>query len=443
MYFSNNSSYFLILWGIIMKKRGLSLVLALCMLFCMAVMPAHAAKSGTCGNNVNWTLDDEGTLTISGVGGYMSDYRSASSPWFGSRTSIKTVIIEDSISRIGAYAFWLCDSITSITIGGNVRSIGEGAFCFCSALTNITIPDSVWSIGSNAFNGCRSLTSITIGNSVTSIGDSAFKNCSDLTGVIIPNSVTSIGGYAFFRCSSLTSITIPYSVTSIGYYAFRDCSNLTAINVSENNEVYSSKEGVFFDKNKTNLIQCPGGKTGAYTIPNSVISIGMFAFSECNNLTSIVVSDNVTSIACYAFFYCSHLISITISNSVTNIEEDAFRDCSSLTDIYYVGTEEDWNKISIGGENDELKNASHHYIPSIKLTAYGSSFTVTPKNIATGNSIMFAVYKDGKMVDMQTKSYDGENSVFSITVPYDTVKAMVWENLTSMEPLCPLKTISQ
>ena len=168
---------------------------------------------------------------------------------------------------------------------------------------------------------------------VTSIGYRAFSDCSSLTSVTIPNSVTSIGAGAFSGCSGLTSVTIPNSVTSIGQHAFEDCSGLTEINVDENNTAYSSIDGVLFNKSQTELVCYPGGKQGAYTIPNSVTSIGNSAFWGCTGLTSVTIPNSVTSIGQSAFGGCSGLTSVTIGNSVTSIEVSAFYNCSGLTSV--------------------------------------------------------------------------------------------------------------
>ena len=223
-------------------------------------------------DNLTWTLDADGTLTISGTGA-MKNYNSSDnrSPAY-KNLNVKKIVIEKGVTSIGDSAFSECSSLTDITIPDSVTSIGYAAFYDCSSLTSITIPDSVTSIEDSAFESCSSLTNITIPDSVTSIGDSAFESCSSLTNITIPNSVTSIGNDAFSDCSSLPSITIPSSVTSIGSAAFYKCSSLTNI-----------------------------------TIPDSVTSIGIYAFSDCSSLTSITIPKSVTSIGSGVFDNCNNL----------------------------------------------------------------------------------------------------------------------------------------
>ena len=146
--------------------------------------------------------------------------------------------------------------------------------------------------------------------------------------------VTSIGKHAFLGCSKLASITIPGSVTSIGSYAFYDCYSLTSITVSDNNKYYKSIDGVLFDKNVQKIIAYPCGKSSNYyAIPDSVTSIGGYAFLGCSSLKSITIPGSVISIGEYGFSRCSKLTSITIPDSVTSIGGEAFRGCSGLTSI--------------------------------------------------------------------------------------------------------------
>ena len=156
----------------------------------------------------------------------------------------------------------------------------------------------------------------------------------DINKIIINNGITSIGDYAFYFCNKVTSIEISSSVISISNTAFHNCSNLTSINVNNNSNYFSSVNGILFDKNKTILRSYPKGKSETeYTIPNSVTSIGTYAFAECKNLTNVIIPSNVTSIGNYAFEYCSSLTSIEIPDSVTSIFLGAFSYCRSLTNI--------------------------------------------------------------------------------------------------------------
>ncbi|MBU0714361.1 MAG: leucine-rich repeat domain-containing protein [Verrucomicrobia bacterium] len=283
-------------------------------------------------------------------------------------TSLAGVSIPNTVTNIGSEAFYSCTSLTSVTIPDSVISIGAGAFKNCTSLAGVTIGNSVTGIGDDAFWGCTSLTSITVGvynavyssgdgvlfnkskttlvqcpggqagsytipSTVTSIGDRAFSSCTGLTGVVIPSGVTSIGSEAFYSCTSLTSITIPHGVTSIGDLAFFGCTSLASITMDAGNAVYSSVDGVLFNKSKTTLIRCPGGKAGSYTVPNGVTGIWDSAFSFCTSLTSVSIPDSVTGIGSEAFYSCTSLASITIPRGVTSIGDLAFFGCTSLAAI--------------------------------------------------------------------------------------------------------------
>ena len=258
----------------------------------------------------------------------------------------KNTIIPNSVTSIGNSAFLGCRYLTSIDIPNSVTSIGEGAFSGCTGLTSITIPSSVTSIGGDAFNMCHGLTSITIPSSVTSIGAGAFKYCWRLTFVSIPNSVTSIGEGAFSGCSGLTSIKVD---SGNKYYDSRDASN--AIIETKNNTLIAGCKNTIIPNSVTSIGSYAFQESDltSITIPSSVTSIGERAFSYCTVLTSITIPSSVTLIGSSAFSGCTGLTSITIPSSVTSIGVSAFSGCSGLTSITIPSSVKSINSFAFSG----------------------------------------------------------------------------------------------
>jgi|GEM_PF-3788278 len=221
---------------------------------------------GTCGDNLTWTLDENGLLTIRGTG-EMTSSLMWGGPWAPLYTGdIKTVVIEDGVTSIANGAFKDCYVLTSVTIPDSVTSIDDRAFWGCSSLTSATIPDSVGSIGYGAFKGCIRMESVTIPDGVASIWSSAFYGCSSLESIDLPDALTYIGKNSFSGCSSLTDVTIPYGVTKIDDYAFFNCTGLTNVEIAD-----------------------------------SVEYIGAYAFYGCNGLTDVTIPNSVTYIGEHAF----------------------------------------------------------------------------------------------------------------------------------------------
>ena len=342
------------------------------------------AASGTCGDALTWQMYDSGLLKISGTG-MMTDYDYGEAPWSQYNEIITQVVIED-----------------------GAESIGSCAFYDCGSLSGITIPDSVKEIGMSAFNSCAGLTSIALPEQLETIGELAFSYCSVLEEVTLGDHITSIGSAAFFECDSLAEITIPESVTAIEQIAFAGCDSLAKIEVSENNPVYSSDEGILYNKAQTELIACPAGKDEITGFPETLTAIGQCAFWQCTNFAGITLPEGVTAIGTYAFS-CSSLEEITLPHSLHTIEEAAFLDCDDLADIYYYGTEEEWNAVEKGEDNDVLKEAVMHYLPVIEPV----SITEQPSSVTciSGETASFSVTAEGTDLSYQwycRTSADGE-----------------------------------
>ncbi len=251
---------------------------------------------------------------------------------------------------------------------------------FTKPTGNVVLPISVQhngvtytttSIGNYAFYDCTGLISVAIPNSVTAIGYSAFWDCGGLTSIAIPNSTTSIEDDAFNTCIGLTSIFIPNSVTYIGRNPFGGCSGLEQITVDIGNTVYDSREGcnAIIKSNTNELIT--GCKNTV--IPNSITSIGVWAFLYCTGLSSIVIPNSVNSIGTYAFYGCRGLTSIVIPNSVTYIGTNPFPSCSSLEQII-VDTR---NTVfdSREGSNAIIKTSNNELVTGCKNTVIPNSVT--------------------------------------------------------------------
>ena len=252
------------------------------------------------------------------------------------------LILPNGITRIEESAFLGCRGLTELTLPSSVTSVGESAFSGCSGLTELTLPNSVTSIGNYAFSDCSGLEKITVDrgnkrydswgncnsiietgtntlivgcknsvipNSVTSIGDGAFRGCSGLTELTLPNSVMSIGDCAFYGCTGLTELILPNSVRSIGDIAFTYCSGLEKITVESGNSCYDSRDNcnsIIDTEFNTLIVGCKNS-----VIPNSVTSIGYYAFYGCSGLTELTLPASVASIGDGAFICCSDLSKIT------------------------------------------------------------------------------------------------------------------------------------
>ncbi len=325
-----------------MKNKLLTLFLALA----ASVGTIFAETySGTCGDNLTWTLNN-GTLTITGTGVMYNFEYPNYAPWYSSRSSIKTVIIEDGATSIGNYAFLYCSSLTSVTIPNSVTSIGGSAFYNCSSLASVTIGESVTSIGGFAFRGCSKLATViwnakkcnNFSSSNTpfyyyySSSNSNFNLRTQITSFTFGDNVESIPAYLCSGMSNLTSITIPNSVTSIGNHAFSDC-KISKIYFSGTMEEWCTKAFSPNSISSSYTLYINGEAVTNAVIPNSVTIIGVEAFRNCTSLTSITIPNSVTSIGRQAFQACSSLTKVVIGDGATSIGQSAFAGCTYLENI--------------------------------------------------------------------------------------------------------------
>lgn len=314
------------------------------------------------------------------------------------------ISMPDTVTRIGREAIYACLNLTSLDIS-RVKTFDAGALCnsgltevaipsgitelpgnllsSCKKLTKVTLPEGITKIGVTVFGSCESLTSIKIPSTVTSIGSYAFDQSAIQT-TNIPNGVTEIGEMAFGQCPNLTELVIPDSVVKIGrnvvegcsklrsihlgkgvenifwvnsiaganeFRTFQDCESLTYITVDPDNQYYTAEDNVLFNKDKTEVYRSAPGKTGSYTLPNSVKTMENTFIFEDSQLSSIVIPEGVQGFPRCTFKNCTNLKEIWLPKSLKVVGQNAFvasmedLGADPIEDVYYAGSKDDWNDI--------------------------------------------------------------------------------------------------
>lgn len=367
--------------------------------------------SGTCGkngDNLTWTFDSNYVLTISGQG-EMADYEkwgTSEAPWKKyedvwvktsegiKNHSAKELYIGDGVTYVGNNAFDGMSYIEKARLPETLTGVGEWAFYHVgvtelpSGLVNIgthafdgcdfvelVIPQGITDIPS-AFENCHKLKRIVFHDNVKSIAGVAFSGCDALETLVIPEGVETIGSRAFYSCKGLREVTIADSVTDVGTEVFHCCSALntmrigknaqfqvrnddgryaifgggalTTIKVDPENPYYTAYENALFSKDMTTLLQFPDGRSGAYTIPNTVKTVGQRAFWCAPLMTSVVIPEGVEELEECAFADCLKLETVYWPRSLKTIDV-SFAGCDALSDIYYAGSEEEWDALGLGG----------------------------------------------------------------------------------------------
>lgn len=328
---------------------------------CGAQLPEIIDK-GAFGANLSWELKRDGTLTVGGEGKMPSfTAQEDETPWSAYKSRILRVVTESGVTAIGSNAFSGCASLSKVSVSDTVESIDLTAFDNCTALSeysvsdgsksfssdlgvlfnadktrlvscpagktgSYTVPETVQTIGDKAFFCCRGLESVEIPDSVTVICEGAFENCAKLARLNLPKGLTSIDKSVFSGCAALAEVVIPDSVGKICDGAFSDCASLASI-----------------------------------TLPDSVKTLGRGAFSGCASLEEIKIPEGVAEIPDDAFSGCSALKTVTIPKSVAAIGSGAFEGCAALEKVNYLGSDSDWENVTLKGNNVELKNAQKDY----------------------------------------------------------------------------------
>lgn len=326
-----------------------------------------------------WNLTKVGTLTISGNGA-MPDFSSVEEqPWSANGSQIRKVVIGNGVSSIGSCAFWKT-GVLSVEISPSVTAIGNSAFR-SSSLISVTIPSGVKTIGDSAFQQCENLSSVTVSEGVETICQNAFRACASLTSIDLPASIGEVGAAAFFQCQALTSVKFApgNKQVKMGDNMFTQCYYLMSVTLPKS--IDRIGEGMF-----QNCLLLPGVE-----IPQGAESIGTFAFSSCSGFTTVIIPDSVTTIGIAAFASCS------------------------LKDIYFTGTEAQWNSISkLGDTAAAVSKATIHY-------NYVPPVTPDPDDDNKGDNPGSSDNISQATVTLSQTSYtyDGKAKTPSVTVKLD------------------------
>jgi len=311
--------------------------------------------------------------------------------WAFAQTGIVEIKVPDSVTSFGDSMFYGCKNLESATIGTNITKLPAWTFYDCDSLTEFVIPNHITEIGDYAFGSCSKLESVTIPESVTAIGKGAFSGVEKMKAIDIPNSVKILGDSAVSGCTALETIKIGSGVESIGIQCFGNNPSLLAFEVNDKNENFTDIDGVLFTKDETELLSFTGGYTGSYSvpegtkvidefafvgatklteviIPDGVQTIGQNAFTNCSAVTNVVIGEGAETIETYTFAGCTSLKTITIPASLKKIDSGAFSGTWQLTDVYYGSTEEDWALVQIDNSNNFVINANIHYTETYKVT---------------------------------------------------------------------------
>ena len=421
---------------------------------------AKWTPGGNCGatneDKVTWTLDSDGTLTISGTGA-MYDYDTGNNdlpPWYSRRDQIQEVVIGNGVTSIGNDAFYGCTKLETVDLSNatSLEKIGQYAFALCKSLSEITIPAKVERIGEYAFYDCYDynnhsggLKTVTFAENsrLTTIEEHAFYKCRYLEKIEIPASVTSIGGYAFNSCANLkelafapnsqlksigeyafgavstdtvspayTSVQIPASVTEIGQNAFYHCTELKTVEFEEGSQLKALGDGVFVDCGNLETVELPSGIT----------EIGAGAFANCGSLKEFTIPANVETIGETAFALCKNLEKITIPKSVKKIGQAAFALCPLQT-VYYDGTAEEWANIEIDETKIEIDDIDFSN-GILKTTT-----VITSKEDEPAKPTQYPITIDNgtAYIDGEPVTEAKENDVVTIVADETALDGMVFE----------------
>ena len=356
---------------------------------------AEIIASGTCGDNLTWTLDDAGTLTISGEGA-MTNYNSGGAPWYGKRAQIKEIVFAEGVTSIGNYAFSNCTSLTTINFAEGLTSIGYNAFSGCSALKTLRLPDTLTTIYGYAFSNCTALSEVYLGKSTTTIEVAAFANCSKLTTITLSDALTSVNwssnyaSYFSFYNAPISIVNVPSTVTYITDVFYNNISTITQFICEDsefvNGDGYFDDDGILYIKHiytdTQSLVKCPNSKlVKTYTVLDGTTFINHKAFQNKTSLKEISIPATVTSIGDYAFSGCTNITAAYFYGDAPAVGSSVFANASAKFTIYYIEGKSGWTTPTWNGYNTAT------FVPEEKTPVTGVTLSRATASLTVGDSL--------------------------------------------------------
>lgn len=357
---------------------------------------AEIVDEGTCGTSLTWTLDSDGTLTISGEGA-MTDYNSSGgAPWYGKRAQIKEIVFAEGVTSIGNYAFYDCTSLTTINFAEGLTSIGYNAFSGCSALKTLRLPDTLTTIYGYAFSNCTALSEVYLGKSTTTLEVAAFANCSKLTTITLSDALTSVNwssnyaSYFSFYNAPISIVNVPSTVTYITDVFYNNISTITQFICEDsefvNGDGYFDDDGILYIKHiytdTQSLVKCPNSKlVKTYTVLDGTTFINHKAFQNKTSLKEVSIPDTVTSIGDYAFYSCTSLTAAYFYGDAPTVGSSVFANTSAKFTIYYIDGKSGWTTPTWNGYNTAT------FVPEQKTPVTGVTLSRATASLTVGDSL--------------------------------------------------------
>ena len=290
--------------------------------------PGAWPGSGICGEQLTWTLDGQGVLTIRG-NGTMTDYSDENpSPWEAQK--VRKVVIEEGITGIGANAFYYCTKMAEAVLPQSLKTIGDYAFSWCGSLKEIAFSQNLTGIGKNAFYECTGLTELSVPGTVKSIGTKAFYDAVELKKVTMEDGVKGLEEFVFQGCVNLKEVSFPISAADANRNIFTDCLNLADLTITGKGAIGAYATDRRAPWNRASLENL--------VIGNEITEIGEYAFYNMDGLQSVFIPGQVTRVGGYGFYDCDGLEKVTISDGVNELGEKIFFSCDGLTKITIPGS---------------------------------------------------------------------------------------------------------